>query len=242
MLDRSTRSDDPRRRVHAGLCILQRQDRDAATQGRSGRARSNRRGAAGLEHIVVTSVDRDDLPDGGAGRSSRVIEALRQTTPATTIEILPPTSAARCAPRWAICAGPDVYSHNLETVPRLYPTIGRCALLCLAAAVERSSPTRGCSPSPGSCSGSAARAARGASGDGRRALADVDFLTMGQYLQPAEAARVRPSPAGVRCRRDRPRRVPAGRLEPADTLELPRRRGLRPNALGSRSQAREAHP
>ena len=54
----------------------------------------------GLEHIVITSVDRDDLPDGGASQFVKVIEALRRTTPGTTIEILTPDFAARCAARW----------------------------------------------------------------------------------------------------------------------------------------------
>src|SRR5690606_9771767 len=79
----------------------------------------------GLEHIVVTSVDRDDLPDGGAGQFVKVIQALRRETPDTTIEILTPDFRGKMrAAVEAICeAGPDVYNHNLETVPRLYPTI-----------------------------------------------------------------------------------------------------------------------
>jgi lipoic acid synthetase len=79
----------------------------------------------GLEHIVITSVDRDDLPDGGAGQFVKVIEALRRTTPATTIEILTPDFRGKmqAAVEAIVAAGPDVYNHNLETVPRLYPTI-----------------------------------------------------------------------------------------------------------------------
>ena len=79
----------------------------------------------GLEHIVITSVDRDDLPDGGAGQFVKVIEALRRTTPQTTIEILTPDfrGKMRQAIEAIVAAGPDVYNHNLETVPRLYPTI-----------------------------------------------------------------------------------------------------------------------
>ena len=79
----------------------------------------------GLEHIVVTSVDRDDLPDGGAGQFVKVIAALRAATPATTIEILTPDFRGRmeAAVEAIVAAGPDVYNHNLETVPRLYPTI-----------------------------------------------------------------------------------------------------------------------
>ncbi|MCB2065957.1 MAG: lipoyl synthase, partial [Erythrobacter sp.] len=74
----------------------------------------------GLEHIVITSVDRDDLPDGGAGQFVKVIKALRRETPQTTIEILTPDFRGKMrAAVEAICeAGPDVYNHNLETVPR----------------------------------------------------------------------------------------------------------------------------
>ena len=79
----------------------------------------------GLEHIVITSVDRDDLPDGGAGHFVKGINALRRTTPKTTIEILTPDfrNRAQAAVEAIVEARPDVYNHNLETVPRLYPTI-----------------------------------------------------------------------------------------------------------------------
>src|SRR3546814_6621442 len=79
----------------------------------------------GLQHIVVTSVDRDDLPDGGARQFVRVIEAIRKAAPATTIEILTPDfrNKADAAVEMIVAARPDVYNHNLETVPRLYPTI-----------------------------------------------------------------------------------------------------------------------
>lgn len=79
----------------------------------------------GLEHIVITSVDRDDLPDGGAGQFVKVINELRKNTPGTTIEILTPDFRNKMLPaiEAIVAAGPDVYNHNLETVPRLYPTI-----------------------------------------------------------------------------------------------------------------------
>src|SRR3569623_2960244 len=78
----------------------------------------------GPEHIDVTSVDRDDLPDGGARQFVRVIEALRRNTPSTTIEILTPDfrNKPEAAVEAIVAARPDVYNHNLETVPRLYPT------------------------------------------------------------------------------------------------------------------------
>jgi lipoic acid synthetase len=81
--------------------------------------------ALGLTHIVVTSVDRDDLPDGGASQFVKVIQALRRETPNTTIEILTPDfrNKSEAAVMAIVEAGPDVYNHNLETVPRLYPTI-----------------------------------------------------------------------------------------------------------------------
>src|SRR3546814_12446577 len=75
--------------------------------------------------LPISSVDRDDLPDGGASQFVKVIEALRRETPKTTIEILTPDF--RNKPDSAVAAivdaRPDVYNHNLETVPRLYPTI-----------------------------------------------------------------------------------------------------------------------
>ena len=79
----------------------------------------------GLEHIVITSVDRDDLPDGGAKQFVKVIEAIRKAAPRTTIEILTPDfrNKADAAVEMIVAARPDVYNHNLETVPRLYPTI-----------------------------------------------------------------------------------------------------------------------
>src|ERR1051325_10403621 len=82
-------------------------------------------GELGLTHIVVTSVDRDDLPDGGAHQFVKVIEALRKATPAPTIEILTPDfrNKADAAVEAIVAARPDVNNHNLETVPRLYSTI-----------------------------------------------------------------------------------------------------------------------
>ncbi len=142
----------------------------------------------GLEHIVITSVDRDDLPDGGAGQFVKVIEALRRETPATTIEILTPDFRGKMRPAVeAICAaGPDVYNHNLETVPRLYPTIRPgaryYASLRLLEEVKRHDPAIFTKSGLMMGLGEARLEVHQVMDDMR--TADVDFLTLGQYLQP----------------------------------------------------------
>jgi lipoic acid synthetase len=142
----------------------------------------------GLEHIVVTSVDRDDLPDGGAGQFVKVIEALRRATPSTTIEILTPDFRGKMRPAVeAICvAKPDVYNHNLETVPRLYPTIRPgaryYASLRLLEEVKRHDPLIFTKSGIMLGLGEERLEVHQVMDDMR--CADVDFLTMGQYLQP----------------------------------------------------------
>ena len=145
-------------------------------------------GELGLEHIVITSVDRDDLPDGGARQFVRVIEELRARAPNTTIEILTPDfrNKAQSAVEMIVAARPDVYNHNLETVPRLYPTIRPGARyyhsLRLLEQVKRLDPTiftkSGLMVGLGE-----ERLEVGQVMDDMRS-AGIDFLTMGQYLQP----------------------------------------------------------
>ena len=144
--------------------------------------------ALGLEHIVVTSVDRDDLSDGGASQFVKVIEALRRTTPKTTIEILTPDfrNKSQAAVESIVAARPDVYNHNLETVPRLYPTIRPgaryYASLRLLESIKRHDPT--IFTKSGMMMGlSETRMEVHQVMDDMRS-ADVDFLTLGQYLQP----------------------------------------------------------
>jgi len=142
----------------------------------------------GLQHIVVTSVDRDDLPDGGASQFVKVIEALRRTTPKTTIEILTPDfrNKAEAAVESIITARPDVYNHNLETVPRLYPTIRPgaryYASLRLLESVKRHDPSIFTKSGVMLGLGEERMEVHQVMDDMRSA--DVDFLTMGQYLQP----------------------------------------------------------
>ncbi|MEO8723631.1 MAG: lipoyl synthase [Sphingobium sp.] len=142
----------------------------------------------GLEHIVITSVDRDDLPDGGASQFVKVIAALRRTTPHTTIEILTPDfrNKARSAVESIVIAKPDVYNHNLETVPRLYPTIRPgaryYASLRLLESVKLHDPSIFTKSGVMLGLGEERLEIHQVMDDMR--CADIDFLTMGQYLQP----------------------------------------------------------
>lgn len=146
-------------------------------------------GALGLKHVVITSVDRDDLDDGGANQFVRCIEKIRASSPDTTIEILTPdflrkdfeSSVARI-----IDAGPDVYNHNLETVPRLYRTVRPGARyfhsLRLLDEVKRRSPTIFTKSGLMVGLGEEQREILQVMDDMRSA--DVDFITIGQYLRP----------------------------------------------------------
>ncbi len=145
-------------------------------------------GQLGLEHIVITSVDRDDLPDGGARQFVKVIEALRQHAPRTTIEILTPDfrNKQASAVEAIVAARPDVYNHNLETVPRLYPTIRPGARyyhsLRLLERVKTLDPT--VFTKSGVMVGLGETPLELAQVFDDMRSADIDFLTVGQYLQP----------------------------------------------------------
>jgi len=140
-----------------------------------------------LEHVVVTSVDRDDLADGGAGHFAATIRAIRATAPGTTIEILTPDFKNKPQATGIILENkPDVFNHNLETVPRLYAQIRPGARyftsLQLLARVKEGDPAiftkSGLMVGLGESRDEVLQAM-----DDLRA-ANVDFLTIGQYLQP----------------------------------------------------------
>ena len=144
-------------------------------------------GKLGLHHIVVTSVDRDDLPDGGADHFVRTIRAIRQAAPATTIEVLTPDFLKKDGAIEAVVAAkPDVYNHNLETVPRLYrdvrPGARYEASLALLARVKRLDPTMFTKSGLMVGLGETIDEVCAVMDDLRSS--DVDFLTVGQYLQP----------------------------------------------------------
>ena len=142
----------------------------------------------GLNHVVITSVDRDDIEDGGAEHFAQTIRAVRKRSPGTTIEILTPDFRGKMRPAIeAICeAGPDVFNHNLETVPRLYPTIRPgaryYASLRLLEEVKSHDPLIFTKSGIMLGLGEQRLEVHQVMDDMRSA--DVDFITMGQYLQP----------------------------------------------------------
>ena len=143
--------------------------------------------AMGLRHVVVTSVDRDDLEDGGADHFVRTIAAIRERSPGTTIEVLTPDFLRKPgAAERVIDARPDVFNHNLETVPRLYHSIRPGARYYQSLRLLDSVKQR----DPKQFTKSGLMVGLGESRDEVLQVMDdlrvagVDFLTIGQYLQP----------------------------------------------------------
>jgi len=142
----------------------------------------------GLNHVVITSVDRDDLPDGGAQHFNEVISALHTQAPKTTVEVLTPDFLRKeGALEVVIKAKPDVFNHNLETVPRLYLSIRPGARYFTSLRLLQNAKEI----DPHVFTKSGIMVGLGESReevmqvmDDLRA-ADVDFLTIGQYLQPS---------------------------------------------------------
>lgn len=140
-----------------------------------------------LAHVVITSVDRDDLADGGARHFAAVICAVREANPATSIEVLTPDFLRKPgAIAQVVAARPDVYNHNLETVPRLYPSVRPGARyftsLRLLQQVKEIDPAMFTKSGIMVGLGESREEVLQVMDDLR--AADVDFLTIGQYLQP----------------------------------------------------------
>ncbi|MEM9781752.1 MAG: lipoyl synthase [Pseudomonadota bacterium] len=142
----------------------------------------------GLNHVVITSVDRDDLPDGGASHIAQTIRAVRRRNPETTIEVLTPDflKCPESALETVVEAQPDVFNHNLETVPALYPKVrpGARYFHSLRILQRVKELDKGMFTKSGLMAGL---------GEDRQMVlqvmddmrsADIDFLTIGQYLQP----------------------------------------------------------
>lgn len=142
----------------------------------------------GLSYVVLTSVDRDDLPDGGASHFAAAIAAVRRLERAPGVEVLTPDFQGRFdSVRVVVEARPDVFNHNVETVPRLYPTVRRGAdldrslgLLSAAKILDTNLTTKsGFMVGLGEQNGEVLELLR------RMREADVDIVTIGQYLRPS---------------------------------------------------------
>jgi len=141
----------------------------------------------GLEHVVITSVDRDDLPDGGAQQFARSIDQIRTLAPETTVEVLTPDFRRKAEALAGVMeAAPDVFNHNLETVPRLYRRVRPGAdyqhSLSLLAEAKRFRPETFTKSGIMVGLGEEREEIRQVMDDLREA--DVDFFTVGQYLRP----------------------------------------------------------
>jgi lipoic acid synthetase len=143
----------------------------------------------GLRHAVITSVDRDDLRDGGSGIFARTIRAIRRRSPGTTIEVLTPDFQGDFeAVRTVVDAGPDIFNHNTETVPRLYSRIRPKAVyansLALLRHVKALAPhmvtKSGLMVGLGETEGELVEVFR------NMRAHNIDVLTVGQYLRPSK--------------------------------------------------------
>ncbi|GGO53075.1 lipoic acid synthetase [Roseovarius pacificus] len=143
----------------------------------------------GLNHVVITSVDRDDIDDGGAEHFAQTIRAIRHRSPGTTIEILTPDflHCESSVLETVVAAKPDVFNHNLETVPSLYPSVRPGARyfhsLRLLQRVKEIDPTMFTKSGIMVGLGENRQSVHQVMDDMR--AADIDFLTIGQYLQPS---------------------------------------------------------
>ena len=143
----------------------------------------------GLDHVVITSVDRDDLDDGGAEHIANTIRAVRRKRPGTTIEVLTPDFLRKDgALEMVVDARPDVFNHNLETVPGFYPEVRPGARyfhsLRLLQQVKELDPTMFTKSGIMVGMGETRLQVHQVMDDMR--AADIDFLTVGQYLQPTK--------------------------------------------------------
>jgi lipoic acid synthetase len=191
-------------------------------------------GRLGLAHAVVTSVPRDDLPDGGAAAFAETVAAIRAAAPSARVELLVPDFAGRAGALEAVlAAAPDVLAHNVETVPRLYPRVrpgaGYARSLGLLRRARELAP--GATVKSGLMVGLGEEAAEVRAVLRDLAAAGCDALTIGQYLQP-----------------DRTRLPVARYLTPGEIAELGeagRAAGIRRVAAGplvrSSYRARELH-
>ena len=170
-----------------GFCDI-RQGRPRPVDPREPERVADAAARMGLKFVVLTSVDRDDLPDGGAAQFVRTIEALRRLEPAPGIEVLTPDFRGRFGSLAAVVgAAPDVFNHNVETVGRLYPRVRPGArldrslgLLAAATILDPRVTTKS-----GLMVGLGETPAEVVELLGQLREAGVDVVTIGQYLRPS---------------------------------------------------------
>ena len=182
--------DDHGRHLHPRLRLLQCANGQARSTRyeRTGKRRQSRV-QLGLRHVVITSVDRDDLDDGGAGHIADTIHAIRQRSPETTIEVLTPDFLRKeGALEVVVAAKPDVFNHNLECVPGHYLTVRPGARyyhsIRLLERVKELDPPMFTKSGIMVGFGETRNEVLQLMDDLR--VANVDFLTIGQYLQPTK--------------------------------------------------------
>ena len=173
-----------------GFCAVSRGRAPAPADPLEPRRVARTASELGLRHVVVTSVTRDDLPDGGAGQFAATIRALREALPAATVEVLVPDFQGRAEDLDRVLAErPDVLNHNIETVPRLYPSVrpgadyGRSLSL-----LRRAAESGGVRVKSGLMVGLGETREEVETVMDDLLAAGCRYLTIGQYLRPGSAA------------------------------------------------------
>jgi lipoyl synthase len=170
------------------FCAIPTEERPPAPDPDEPRRIARAAAELGLKHVVVTSVTRDDLEDGGASHFARTVEALRKINPEIGVEVLiPDFLGSEAALKQVMDSGPDILNHNLETVPRLYPEVRPQAVYSRSLDLLQ----RAKSMAPAGITKSGLMLGLGEEREEvRRAMADLrevscDLLTLGQYLRPS---------------------------------------------------------
>jgi len=170
------------------FCAIPTEERPPAPDPDEPRRIARAAAELGLKHVVITSVTRDDLADGGASHFARTVGALREITPEIVLEVLiPDFQGSAEALRRVMGSGPDILNHNLETVPRLYPEVRPQAVY--SRSLELLKGAKGMAPAGITKSGLMLGLGEERE-EVRRAMADLrevscDLLTLGQYLRPS---------------------------------------------------------
>jgi len=170
------------------FCAIPTEERPPAPDPDEPRRIARAAAELGLKHVVITSVTRDDLADGGASHFARTVGALRGINPKIVVEVLiPDFQGSAEALRRVMGSGPDILNHNLETVPRLYPEVRPQAVY--ARSLDLLKGAKGMAPAGITKSGLMLGLGEERE-EVRRAMADLreascDLLTLGQYLRPS---------------------------------------------------------